>query len=247
MSSPSLGPFNLSALAPISNLRAEVLDPALPLANKYKGFVYDPRTSSLAGPFVSESVTAITTKDNSSEMYAVNEKDEILRTVVTNLNDTNFPEAADPFTDLVTPINYYGVVMSECGKGYMYRNTYKASPFAEPVVGSGEVVDPLYFSDGYLAIAETNWLHLGDEHNEKQIHRVDLRFHKNSVGHLFLYVQNDDGMVKGQYKGAIKEHMKVFTNLRGRGFQICMMVVGHKDYPWAMREMAIGHLYGKSF
>ena len=214
---------------------------------KYKGFVFDPRTSSLSGPFVSEDITAITTKDNSSEMYAVNRDNEIIQTVVTDLNDTVYASAPDPFTDLTTPLTGKGVVMSSVGKGFTYRNRYKAEPFAESVIGSGAVESPLYFKDGYLSIAETNWLHLGDEHNEKQIHRVDLRFHKNSVGHLFLYVQNDDGMVKGQYKGALKEHMKVFTNLRGRGFQICMMIVAHKDYPWAMREMAIGHLYGKSF
>ena len=238
LSNPVQGPLNL---------RAEELDPSQPLASKYKGFVFDPRTSSVSGPFVSEPITAITTKDNSSEMYAVNNNNEIIRTVVTDLNNTNFSKVSDPFTDLETPINYNGVVMSKSGQGYLYRNLYKSAPFAEPVKGTGVVVDPLYFTDGYLAIAETNWLHLGDEHNEKQIHRVDLRFHKNSVGHLFLYVQNDDGMVKGQYKGALKEHMKVFTNLRGRGFQISMMIVAHKDYPWAMREMAIGHLYGKSF
>ena len=96
-------------------------------------------------------------------------------------------------------------------------------------------------------MTETNWMHLGDEHSEKQVYRVDLRFHKNSCGHLWLYVMNDEGLVKGQYKGALKEHMKVFTNLRGRSFKIQMMIATHYDHPWAMREMAIGHLYGKSF
>lgn len=216
-------------------------------APKYKGFVFDPRTSSISGPFVSKNITTITTKDNSSEMYAVSDTNEILKTVVTDLNDTYFDPVSDPFTDLTSPLINDGVILSESGQGYMYRNMYKASPFAQSVKGSGNVVNPLYFKDAYLSIAETNWLHLGDEHNEKQVHRVDLRFHKNSVGHLFLYVQNDDGKVKGQYKGALKEHMKVFTNLRGRGFKICMMIAAHPDHPWAMREMAIGHLYGKSF
>ena len=248
---PSEGPSNLTAselVAPASGptkLYLSTIEAAPP--TKYKGYVFDPRTSSLSGPFVSQDISAVTTKDNSSEMYAVNRSNEVIRTVVTDLNNTSYASAVDPFTDLSTPLTSSGVVMSKDGKGFVYRNRYKSLPFAESVIGSGSVENPLYFKDGYLSIAETNWLHLGDEHNEKQIHRVDLRFHKNSVGHLFLYVQNDDGMVKGQYKGALKEHMKVFTNLRGRGFQICMMIVAHKDYPWAMREMAIGHLYGKSF
>lgn len=236
---PANGPINLKSLA---------LDETfITKSSKYKGYAFDPRTSSLSGPFVSEAVTAVTTKDNSSEMYAVNQQDEIVKTTVTDLNNTEFALVADPFLDLSGPLANNGVIMSKSGQGFLYRNRYKTEPFGKSVIGSGVVTDPLYFQDGYLSIAETNWMHLGDEHNEKQIHRVDLRFHKNSTGHLFLYVQNDDGKVKGQYKGAIKEHMKVFTNLRGRGFQICMMVVGHKDHPWAMREMAVGHLYGKSF
>ena len=233
---PVVGPVNLSSA---------FVECSVP--TRYKGFVFDPRTSSLSGPFVSQDITAVTTKDNSSEMYAVNSGNEILRTVVTDLNNTYYAKVEDPFTDLTTPLTESGVVMSKSGKGFSYRNRYKAEPFAESIIGCGPIEDPLYFKDAYLSIAETNWIHLGDEHNEKQIHRVDLRFHKNSVGHLFLYVQNDDGKVKGQYKGAIKEHVKVFTNLRARGIQICMMLVAHKDYPWAMREMAIGHLYGKSF
>jgi hypothetical protein len=233
---PVVGPVNLSSA---------FVECSVP--TRYKGFVFDPRTSSLSGPFVSQDITAVTTKDNSSEMYAVNSENQILRTVVTELNNTSYAKAEDPFTDLTTPLTKNGVVMSKSGKGFSYRNRYKAEPFVESIIGCGPVEDPLYFKDAYLSIAETNWIHLGDEHNEKQIHRVDIRFHKNSVGHLFLYVQNDDGKVKGQYKGAIKEHVKVFTNLRARGIQVCMMIVAHKDYPWAMREMAIGHLYGKSF
>lgn len=233
---PKAGPSNLTPATTSETSSA-----------KFKGYVFDPRTSSISGPFISQDITALTTKDNSSEMYAVNRDNEIIRTVVTDLNDTSYEPAADPFTDLTTPLSGKGIIMSASGKGYAYRNRYKSDPFSESIIGSGPVENPLYFKDAYLSIAETNWLHLGDEHNEKQVHRVDLRFHKNSIGHVFLYVKNDAGMVKGQYKGPIKEHMKVFTNLRGRGFQICMMIAAHKDYPWAMREMAIGHLYGKSF
>ena len=250
---PLGGPENLSANAqpnPLegpTNLNASPIQSSITNSPMYKGYVFDPRTSSVSGPFISEGITAITTKDNSSEMYAVNEFHQIIKTEVTDLNDTYFEPVADPFTDLTTPLSGRGVIMSKTGNGFMYRNRYKATPFSESQIGYGVVADPLYFKNAYLSIAETNWLHLGDEHNEKQVHRVDLRFHKNSCGHLFLYVQNDDGKVKGQYKGALKEHMKVFTNLRGRGFKICMMIVAHKDHPWAMREMAVGHLYGKSF
>jgi hypothetical protein len=60
-------------------------------------------------------------------------------------------------------------------------------------------------------------------------------------------VKNEEGVVKGQYKGEVKESMKVFTNLRGRRFKVKLFIVTHKLFPWALREMAIGHLYGKSF
>lgn len=219
-------------------------------SKKYKGWVYDSRTDSLSGPFFNESVTTLTTKDNSSEMYCVNEQNEVKKTDLLEFNNPYFKSFADPFTEINTAFDTSteeGIVLSKTGKGFCYRNKFMSKPFEEPVSGGGLVEDPLFFRQCYLANAETNWLHLGDEHNEKQLFRVDLRFHKNSCGHLWMYVKNDEGIIKGQYKGAIKEHMKVFTNLRGRSFRIQMMVATHTEYPWAMREMAIGHLYGKSF
>ena len=252
---PASGPLTLNAtlgditpplLGP-SNMVASPLAPALTDSAKYKGYVFDPRNSSIAGPFMSEAITAVTSKDNSSELYAVNQDNEIIKTELIELNNTYFDYVADPFTDTTTPLSGKGIIMSESGEGFMYRNMYRASAFSEPSVGYGIVKNPLYFKDAYLSIAETNWIHLGDEHNEKQLHRVDLRFYKNSCGHVFLYVQNEEGKIKGQYKGKIKEHMKVFTNIRGRGFRICLMIAAHKDHPWALREMSIGHLYGKSF
>ena len=225
------------------------------LAPKYMGYVYDERTSSLSGPFANENVTAVCTRDNSAEMYCVTEPDgsgthDIKRTDLLDFNNANFPSFTDPFGDV--NLNFdtaleKGVICSESGEGFLYRGQYLSAPFEDPVVGSGTVTKPLYFKDSYLAIAETNWLHLGDEHNEKQFYRVDLSFRKNSCGHLWVYVMGDDQKVHGQYKGVRMEHMKVFTNLRGRAFRIQMLVATHYDHPWALREMAVGHLYGKSF
>jgi hypothetical protein len=218
-------------------------------ASKYKGYLFNERTNALSGPFVSEDITTVTTRDNSAEMYCVNSQHEIKKTILTDFNDPNFPAFNDPFENLYQPMvdDELGVILSESGEGFLYRGRYKSTPFSDSVIGGGAVENPIFFRDCSLAIAETNWMHLGDEHNEKQIHRVDLRFHKNSCGHLFLYVQNEEGKTKGQYKGMVKEHMKVFTNVRGRGFKLCLMIATHKDHPWALREMSIGHLYGKSF
>jgi len=220
------------------------------ISSKYKGWVFDERTSAISGPFVHEDVTAIATKDNSAEMYCVTESKEIKKTDLLDFNNPNFPTFADPWPDILTPFDgstVKGVVASKSAQGFCYRNRYMSAPFEDSVIGGGVVEDPLYFRDSYLAQSETNWMHLGDEHSEKQVYRVDLRFHKNSCGHIWLYVKNDEGLVKGQYKGMIKEHMKVFTNLRGRSFKIHMIIATHHDHPWAMREMAVGHLYGKSF
>jgi hypothetical protein len=218
-------------------------------ASKFKGYVFNERMSALAGPFDAEDVSSIATRDNSADMFCVTRTNEIKKTVLTDFNDPNFPVFNDPFTNLDTPFTSSdsGVIMSKKGAGFLYRGRYKSDPFADSKIGAGTVTDPLYFRDSYLSIAETHWIHLGDEHNEKQIHRIDLRFHKNSCGHLSLYVQNEEGNTKGQYKGMVKEHMKVFTNIRGRSFKLCLMVATHKEYPWALREMSIGHLYGKSF
>ena len=220
------------------------------VASKYKGWVFDERTSAISGPFVHEDVTAIATKDNSAEMYCVTEDKEVKKTDLLDFNNPNFPTFVDPFTDISTPFDgstVKGIVASKTAKGFCFRNRFLSAPFEDSVIGGGTVEEPLFFRDSYLANSETNWMHLGDEHSEKQVYRVDLRFHKNSCGHLWLYVKNDEGLVKGQYKGAIKEHMKVFTNLRGRSFKIHMLIATHHDYPWAMREMAVGHLFGKSF
>ena len=220
------------------------------LASKYKGWVFAERTKAISGPFVHEDVTAIATKDNSAEMYCVTESKEVKKTDLLEFNNPNFPSFSDPFTDILNPFDgssVQGIVASETANGFCYRNRFMSEPFEDSVLGSGTVKNPLYFRNSYLANSETNWMHLGDEHSEKQCYRVDLRFHKNSCGHLWLYVKNDFGLIKGQYKGMIKEHMKVFTNLRGRAFKIQMLIATHHNYPWAMREMAIGHLYGKSF
>jgi len=216
--------------------------------SKYKGWLYDERTSALSGPFVHEDVTAITTKDNSADMFCVTSNKEVKKTNLLEFNDPTFPIFLDPFTT-TTPIDSSesGIICSQSGQGFLYRNRFMAEPFSDSVVGGGTIADPLYFKDSYLAKTETNWMHLGDEHSEKQIYRVDLSFHKNSCGHLWLFVKNDEGLVKGQYKGMLKPHMKVFTNMRGRRFKIQMMIATHLNFPWAMREMSIGHLYGKSF
>lgn len=215
--------------------------------SKYKAYCFTERTNSLAGPFPLD-VTALAIKDNSSEVFCVSEDNEVLKTDLLDLNNPDFPKISDPIdtTQSFNPYQENGVVGTKEGS-FLYRAKHLSSPFSEAVVGKGTVQDPLYFKDCYLSIAETNWMHFGSEAAEKEVYRVDLSFHTNSVGHLWLYAQNDLGKVSGQYKGAIKETVKVFTNLRGRRFKLKMFVATHEDYPWAMREMAVGYNLGKSF
>lgn len=215
-----------------------------------QAFCFNERTNTLAGPFAYPDLVSVATKDNSAEMYSVTKDKKILKTDLLKLNNPEFPAFEDPFGDIETQPDFgafNGVIGSKSGSGFLYRNLYLPTPFSEPFSGGALLEDGLYFADSYMAVMETNWLHLGDEHNEKQIYRTDLSFHKNSCGHLWLYIQNEEGKFKGQYKGMIKEHMKVFTNLRGRRFRIKMFIATHKNYPWALREMAVGHNIGKSF
>lgn len=215
--------------------------------SKYKAYCFTERTNSLAGPFPLD-VTALAIKDNSSEVFCVSEDNEVLKTDLLDLNNPDFPKISDPIdtNQSFNPYQENGVIGTKEGS-FLYRAKHLSSPFSEAVVGKGTVQDPLYFKDCYLSIAETNWMHFGSEAAEKEVYRVDLSFHTNSVGHLWLYAQNDLGKVSGQYKGAIKETVKVFTNLRGRRFKLKMFVATHEDYPWAMREMAVGYNLGKSF
>lgn len=222
-------------------------------APKFKGFVYDERATSFSGPFAVEGLTSLTTKDDSDELYCTTEEGDLKRTSLLEFNDPKLSSFTDPFTDLDQPFGSAenprepSLVLSSTGNGFLYRGRFRPLPFSNPMLGGGIVCDPVYFGDSYLSILETNFIHLGDEHNEKQIYRIDLSFHKNSCGHVFCWIENEEGKFKGQYKGMCKEHMKVFTNLRGRRFRICLMVATHKSHPWALREMSIGHLYGKSF
>ena len=220
-------------------------------APKFKGYVYSELTSALSGPFASKPISAMSSVTNSSEMVSVDDDLNVYKTDLNKLRETDFSAAPSTLWDdkeTAADTSAYGVVVaSETTGSFSYRGRYLSSPFAEAVKGSGSVVDPYYFRDSYLSIAETNWMHLGDEHNEKQVHRLDFSFHKNSTGHLWAYVESDEGKVKGQYKGLLGEHEKVFVNIRGRRFRVRMFVVGHSSYPWALREIGVGHLYGKSF
>lgn len=222
--------------------------------SKYKGFVFDERSDSVSGPFVNNAITALTSRDNTTEVLAINESKEVSKTDLLEFNNPKFkkaPKLEQVYPLINTPIDVvdseYSVVVSENGDGFSYRGKYMKTPFSEPIMGTGEVCDPNFYRDAYLAIAETNWLHLGDEHNEKQVHRVDLSFHDNSFGDVYCYVANENYDYQGQHKGEIQDHMKVFTNLRGRRFKIKLIIVSNRKYPWALREMSIGHLYGKSF
>lgn len=216
----------------------------------YKGFVFTEDNDTLAGPITQENIRTLTSSDGNDALFAVTDDNKIIETSLVSASDTSFsPAPSDLWWDKDFPLktDEYGIVGSETDGSFVYRGRALASPFAESTLGEGLVKDPYYFRDAHLAIIETNWMHLGDEHNEKQLHRLDLSFHKNSTGHLWGYVKSDDGLVKGQYKGELKEHMKVFTNIRGRRFKVRLFIATHKQYPWALREIAVGHLRGKSF
>ena len=215
---------------------------------KYISHIYDTRASALTGPFTYGGITAITSRDNSSEVYAVNSKREIVKSTLNDLKDSEFKfpchriNVADKF-DIE---NEEGVVANEKGS-FMYRGRYLSTPFAEDYRITGDIEAPLFFKDCYLAIAETNWMHLGSEANIKELFRVDLTFAESSLGHVWLYATNESNKVSGQYKGEIRDNMKVFTNLRGKRFKIKLFIAAHKDYPWSMREMSLGYNQGKNF
>lgn len=214
----------------------------------YKNYVFSTRENSLSGPFQSE-FTTITARPNSGDLIAVDKNRDVYKADLLDLNDQEFDKVETSVweTDTsFTPNATRGFMASEKGE-FLYRNKFLKAPFDEPKLGFFNLENPLYFKDSQLSISETHWMHFGNEAYEKEVYRVDLTFHTNSLGHIWLYMQNDKGQVSGQYKGAITENMKVFTNLRGRRFRIKMFVATHDQYPWAMREMSVGYNLGKSF
>lgn len=214
--------------------------------NKYKAFIYDTRSNALSGPF-NENITAITHKDNSDELYAVTEDNRIIKSSTLDFQGTNFKKPEDPINVLQKfNLEEKGIVASKDGE-FAYRGLYLNKPFDKPSKGYTLLNNPLYFKDCELAIAETHWMALGNETTRKQMHRADLAFHKNSYGHVWLYVENDEGQVSGQYKGLIDENIKVFVNLKGYRFRFKLFIATHPEYPWALREMNLGYLDGKTY
>ncbi len=167
---------------------------------KYKGYMLSENNDTLSGPFTGEGISALTNTSDEG-FLAVTEGKKIITTDLTQFKDTVFEKAPDntwwdtkyPFSD-----NESGVVASSTEDSFHYRGLYLPSPYDEPAQVSGAIKNPMFFRDAYLAVAETNWVHLGDEHNEKQVHRVDLSFHKNSFGHLWCYVANEEKAIEFQ-------------------------------------------------
>ena len=234
---------------------------------RYKSWLADGLTDTISGPFANRRVSAITELSNSSKLLAISEREPVgdgdpnkcyvWKTDLKDMREGDFAAVTtNPWIDLSDlprinepeggPSNDDYCVATINGE-FAYRGKHLATPFGTPTTGSATIYDPIIFPDASLSIFETAWMHLGDEHNEKQLHRVDLNFKKNSFGHLWLYVQNDSEQVKGQYKGELKEHVKVFANLRGRRFRIKTFIMTHHNYPWNLREMSTGFLQGKSF
>ena len=218
--------------------------------SRYKGYVYSELGDSVSGPFVHENLTALTSARNGSDLVCVTEEDEIKRTPLVDFRERDFSEPpAGLWSDLTTAPAGDDFIVGNKDGAFAYRGRHLSEPFAASQIGSTTVSDPLYFEDAYLAIAETAWMHLGNEHNNKQIHRLDFNFSTGSFGHMWAYIQSDSeqGKVSGQYKGLIKDNVRVFTNIRGRRFRVKLFIATHKEHPWNLREMAVGHLTGKSF
>ncbi len=210
---------------------------------KYKSFIYSELAKSLSGPMVNNALTTITSVDNSSEVIAVDQDNKILSANLDHFRDKDFPAVSDPWPD--TTVNPGGrYVAADADGAFLYRGKYLSSPFAETQDGTGALNNPMYFGDASLAIAETAWMSLGDEHSEKQIHSIHLTFSSNSTGRVWAYIESDNGNVSGQYKGTITQKMKVFTNVRGVRFRVRLFVVASEGHPWNLREMVIGHLAG---
>ena len=142
---------------------------------------------------------------------------------------------------------FHDFVVGNANGVFAYYGKNITSAFAEPAVGSTAVSDCLYFKDSYLSIAETGPMHISGEHGLKPLHEIGVSFKPNSVGYLWGYAENEDGLVKGQYKGSIygKPRVKIFLNLRGREFKIRLYMVTHTGHPWQIQEVALGHLQGR--
>tara|TARA_Y100000588_G_scaffold329911_1_gene366452 strand:+ start:171 stop:854 length:684 start_codon:yes stop_codon:yes gene_type:complete len=217
-------------------------------ASPYHGFVVSEIDNSLSGPFKYPRFVASTGMPDNGCLVGLDSDRNLMWTDMEKLRDSKFDSASDPFTTSVAPATSNFVVGNASGS-FNYYGRKIATPFAEPADGDMSITDALYFDNAYLSIAETGPMHLSSEHEIKQLHEVLFSFKTNSVGHLWCYAENEDGQVQGQYKGSIagKHRVKVFLNLRGREFRIRIYIATHKDYPWQIQEVAIGHIMGKAY
>jgi hypothetical protein len=195
---------------------------------------------------------------NSSKVVIADEDGDAHVANLDHFRDYDFASVPDPW-EAITPsapgsapsAGTKYIAATEDGK-FLYRGRYLTSPFGTPTEGTTTLTTPMYFTAATLAVMETAWLNLGNEHEVKQVHAVHLNFSKNSVGRVWLYVESDDvdanenSLVSGQYKGSITERMKVHTNVRGRRIRIRMFVVTSDTNPWNLREMVVGYLQGSA-
>ena len=215
----------------------------------YRAWAFDERTDSLSGPFGESGLTAAASLPNSSELKGCTQEGALVKTDLLDLKESSFPV---PDSDWDLPSSYSHerdwVVANEEGQ-FSYEGRYLGSPFADIKEGAGHITNPIFFDDAILAVFETNPSHLrAGEHSVKQVHEIIYRFAPGSFGHLWCFVKNDRGQVKGQYKGSIwkQEKVKAFVNIRGRNFSIKTFIVTKKSNPWLLREISVGHLLGNA-
>ena len=216
----------------------------------FQGYYYSDQLQSIVGPVLYPRFTAVTSVNDTSLLLGVSgnkllscdtEQMKEARSLDGPTNEMwSSVDGTDPGSDSTVEVDIEEGVFNYGGR------TYKA-PMADSSVGDSVLQNATYYPDAYLSVVESAYEDMQGAHMTNQIHEVLSTFQSKSYGHVWVYAENEEGKVKGGYKGSLfnRVQVKSFLNLRGRRIRLRIYIISHIEYPWVLTDQSIGFLAGK--
>jgi len=217
----------------------------------FQGYYYSDQQQAIVGPVLHPRMTAVTSVADTSLLLGVSSSNQLMSCDTEQLKESRIIEGPtfDPWTgvDGTTP-NSTSIVEVDSNAGvFNYGGRTYASTMADSAVGDTVLQNATYYPDAYLSVVELAYEDMQGVHVPNQIHEIVTTFQGKSYGHLWVYAENEDGQVKGGFKGSLfqKTQHKSFINLRGRRIRVRLFIVSHTDFPWVLTDLTLGFLAGK--
>jgi hypothetical protein len=229
----------------VYNFYMPATDKVVEGGNQYHGFYWFDQQNALTGPVLYPKMTAVTSIGDSSKLLGVSEGNDLMLCDLSQLKEKRKivgPEE-DPWAGDTEP-NHTTVSVDVKNGIFNYGGRHYPSPMSESFVGNLDLDEVKHFPDAYLSVLETSFEDYQSSHITKQFHEVVANFQGGSFGHVWLYIESDDGKVRGGYKGSLKNknRIKSFLNVRGNAARIRIYIVSHTNYEWVLKDLAVGFL-----